>query len=183
MTRGIAGALLLARGRAEGIAAFQPTMEDARASFLAALFCLPIFLLLRAGFPAPGSAVVDPMRGLAADLIAYVCSWAGFALASLPLTEALGRRAMWPRLIAAWNWVNFVQYLVLGALALPAMLGVPGSVSDALGLVGLGYAIWMQWFAARAALQVSGLRAAAFVAVDLGLSVFLSGLTARIALG
>jgi hypothetical protein len=183
VARGIAGALLLARGRAAGIGAFHPTMEDARASFLAALFCLPIFLLLRAGFPAPGSAVMDPVRGLAADLIAYVCSWAGFALASLPLTEALGRRAMWPRLIAAWNWVNFVQYLVLGVLALPAMLGAPGSVADALGLVGLGYAIWMQWFAARVALQISGLRAAAFVAIDLGLSVFLSGLTARIALG
>jgi hypothetical protein len=99
------------------------------------------------------------------------------------MTEALGRRALWPRLIAAWNWVNFVQYLVLGALTLPAILGAPASVSDTLGLVGLGYAIWMQWFAARVALQISGLRAAAFVVLDLGLSVFLSGLTARIALG
>ncbi|NMJ40540.1 hypothetical protein GWK16_04770 [Roseomonas sp. JC162] len=128
-------------------------------------------------------ATIDPARGLAADLIAYVCSWAGFALASLPMTEALGRRALWPRMIAAWNWVNFVQYLVLAVLTLPAMLDAPSAVSDTLGLVGLGYAIWMQWFAARAALEISGVRAAAFVAIDLGLSVFLSGLTARIALG
>lgn len=135
------------------------------------------------GFPAPGVATIDPARGLAADLIAYVCSWAGFALASLPMTEALGRRALWPRMIAAWNWVNFVQYLVLAVLTLPAMLDAPSAVSDTLGLVGLGYAIWMQWFAARAALEISGVRAAAFVAIDLGLSVFLSGLTARIALG
>ena len=36
MVRGIAGALLLARGKPDGMDAFEPTMEDARASFLAA---------------------------------------------------------------------------------------------------------------------------------------------------
>lgn len=183
MTRGIAGALLLARGRAAGAAAFAPTMEDARASFLAALFCLPIFLLLRLGFPAPGPQPTDALRSLVADLVAYVCSWAGFAVAALPMTEAIGRRALWPRLIAAWNWVNFVQYLILGLLSVPSLFGAPGYVGDVLGLAGLGYAIWMQWFAARATLQVGGLRASAFVALDLGLSVFLSGLAAQIARG
>jgi len=127
--------------------------------------------------------MLDPARALAADLLAYVCSWAGFALASLPLAEAMGRRALWPRLIAAWNWTNLVQYVVLSVLLLPSLLGMPGMVTDTLGLLGLGYAVWLQWFVARAALGVSGLRAAAFVALDLGIAIFLSGLVIRISAG
>lgn len=177
--RGIAGALLLARGRPDGMDAFEPTMEDARVSFLAALFCLPIFLLLRNGAD-PG---VDPMRALVADLIAYVCSWAGFALASLPIVEAMGRRVLWPRFIAAWNWVNLVQYTVMAALAVPGLLGLPGVIAGTATVIGLGYALWLQWFATRVALGLSGPRAAAFVGLDFGLSLFLSGLAATIAAG
>ena len=180
--RGISGALLLARGKVEGIDAFEPTMEDARVSFLAALLCLPIFLLLRMG-GGPAAVAIDPVRALAADLIAFICSWAGFALASLPLTEAMGRRVLWPRFIAAWNWVNLVQYVVVALLSLPELLGLPAMVADTLALLGLGYAMWLQWFATRLALGLSGPRAAIFVALDLGLSLFLSGLAARFALG
>ncbi|WP_230164484.1 hypothetical protein [Roseomonas sp. CECT 9278] len=181
--RGIAAALLLARGRAAGVLAFAPTMAEARASFVAALLCLPIFLLLR-GLSGTGAAGgPDAARALAADVIAYVCSWAGFALASLPLAEAMGRRALWPRLIAAWNWVNLVQYVVLAAFTLPMLLGLSGLVSDALGLAAVGYALWLQWFTARAALGVNGLRAAGFVLLDLGLALFLSGLVIRLSGG
>jgi hypothetical protein len=164
----------------DGIDAFDSTMEEARISFLSALLCLPVFLLLRLGFPAPGLAGADPARALAGDLIAYACSWAGFALASIPMADAMGRRALWPRFIAAWNWSNLVQYVVL---AMPAMLGMPAFIADSLGLLGLGYAIWLQWFVTRTALAVTGLRAAAFVAVDIGIAVFLSGLVARLAAG
>jgi len=183
VTRGLAGALLLARGRAEGAMAFAPTAEEARTSFLAALLCLPVFLLLRFAFPAPGMLAVDPFRALVADLTAYVASWAGFALATLPLAEAMGRRALWPRFIAAWNWANVVQYVALAVLTLPAVLGLPGFIADTLGLLGLGYAVWLQWFTTRAALGLPGLRAAAFVVLDLAIAVFLSGLAVRLAAG
>lgn len=173
---------MLARGKVDGIDAFEATMEDARVSFLAALFCLPVFLLLRFGI-GPASVSPDPLRALTADVIAFVCSWAGFAVASLPMAEAMGRRALWPRFIAAWNWVNLVQYLVLGVLSLPELLGLPGMVADTLALLGLGYAMWLQWFATRLGLGLSGLRAAAFVVLDLAISLFLSGLAARFALG
>lgn len=180
--RGIAGALLLARGKVDGIDAFEPTMEDARVSFLAALLCLPIFLLLRLG-GGPAAAAIDPARGLAADLIAFTCSWVGFAVASLPLAESMGRGILWPRFIAAWNWVNLVQYGVVALLSLPELLGLPGMVADTLALLGLGYALWLQWFATRLALGLSGPRAAIFVALDLGMSLFLSGLAAKMAVG
>lgn len=176
--RALAGALLLARGRAEGVQAYPPALEEARFSFLAAALCLPLFLLLRG---SGGAAAADPLRGLVADLIAYAISWAGFALASLPMAQAMGRAALWPRLIAAWNWTNAVQYALLGLLSLPALFGLAGWVTDVLGLAGLGYAVWLQWFAARSALQVDGVRAAGFVAVDLAIAIFLTGLVARLA--
>jgi len=166
-----------------GVQAFASTVEEARASFLAALICLPLFLLLRIGFPSPGAAGADPLRAMVADLIAYACAWAGFALASLPVVEAMGRRALWPRFIAAWNWVNLVQYAALSVTALPALLGLRGFAADAIGLAGLGYAIWLQWFTARAALGVDALRAAGLVVLDMALSVFLSGVALRMALG
>ena len=181
VARGIAASLMLARGRAVGVQAFVPSMDEARASFRAAAICLPLFLLLRAFGPG-AAAAVDPARALFADILAYVCSWAGFAVASLPMAEAMGRRALWPRFIAAWNWSNLVQYIVLAALTVPAMLGLGGIVADLLGLVGLAYALWLQWFVARAALMVSGLRAIAFVLLDFGIAVFLSGLVIRMAM-
>ncbi len=167
---------MLARGRAAGVLAFPPTMAEARASFASALLCLPLFLVLRALSSDGG----EPARMLATDVIAYVCAWAGFALAALPLCEAMGRRALWPRLVAAWNWANLVQYVVLGVLALPALLGISGMVMDALGLVAIGYALWLQWFTARAALGVNGLRASGFVVLDLAIALFLSGLVIRL---
>ncbi len=161
---------------------FAPTAQEALQSFRAALLCLPVFLLLRTLGAAEAPVPIDPWRAFAADLIAYVCSWAGFALASLPLAEAMGKRAQWPRLIAAWNWSNVVQYGVLGLFTLPMLLGGSGFLIDALGLAGLGYAVWLQWFAARAALGVNGLRAAAFVLLDFAIAIFLSGLVLRLSL-
>jgi hypothetical protein len=160
-------------------------MEEARGSFLAAAICLPIFLLLRAmtGGGAAAVAGADPARVLAAELIAFACSWAGFALASIPLAEAMGRRALWPRFIAAWNWSNLVQYLVVTALTLPVLAGAPRFLADGLGLAGLAYAVWLQWFATRAALRVTGLQAAGFVILDIGIAVFLSGLVVQLARG
>lgn len=117
-----------------------------------------------------------------ADVIAFVVAWTGFALASLPVAEAMGRGALWLRFIAAWNWVNLVQYVALAAFTLPAMLGLPGFIADTLGLLGLGYAVWLQWFAARTALAINGLRAAVFVLLDIAIALFLSGLTARLSL-
>jgi hypothetical protein len=176
---------LLARGRPEGAEVFAPTMEEARGSFLAAAICLPIFLVLRglAGSGAGAAVGADPARAITADVIAYACSWAGFALASIPLAEAMGRRALWPRFIAAWNWSNLVQYLVVTALTLPVLVGAPRMLSDTLGLVGLAYAVWLQWFATRAALRIPGLQAAAFVIMDIGIAIFLSGLVVRLARG
>jgi hypothetical protein len=96
------------------------------------------------------------------------------------LAKALGVADSWPRFIAAWNWSAVVQYLALVALSLPGLLLGKGSLLDLGGLLALLFALWMEWFIARHALRLSPLGAAGFVALDLGIAVFLGGFAARI---
>jgi hypothetical protein len=73
-----------------------------------------------------------------------------------------------------------VQYLALAVLSLPGMLLDKGGLLDLGGLLALFFALWLEWFVARHALRLSALGAAGFVALDLGIAVFLGGFAARI---
>ena len=181
---GIAAALLFARGRAEGIALVPTGLEGARHSFLAAVICLPVLLALRLyGWSGQGAPPNGAMVALAAELVGYTLGWVGFALASRVLAHQAGRGGDWPRFIAAWNWSNLVQYALLLALMLPGVLGLPAWIGNAFGLAAVGYAIWLEWFVTRVALNVPGLTAAMFVIMDLALGLFIGGMTARISGG
>jgi hypothetical protein len=177
ITAGLASALLLARGRTEGLALVETTPAGAWRSFVAALICLPALLGIRffswASFGEPDGGA---LRGLIAELAAYTIAWVGFALVSLPLAQAWGRDADWPRFIAAWNWTNIVQYALMLALMVPVALGLPPMVTQVLTLCGIGYAFWLEWFVARHALGVDGSKAAALVGLDLALGLFLAGM-------
>ncbi len=181
---GLRGAAILARGQPHGLMLIEDTPAGVARSFWAAAVCLPAFLALRllswSEDAGPGAA---PAASLLVELIGYACAWAGFALASLPLARALGREAAWPHFVAAWNWANVVQYAVVLALALPAALGLPASVAQGLGLAALGYAMWLEWFVAKAALRIGGGQAAGFVAIDLAIGIVVSGMVARLSGG
>ncbi|WP_186374224.1 hypothetical protein [Roseomonas gilardii] len=175
---GLRGAVLLARGRAAGIAFTCLSPEGAARSFWAAVFCLPAFLLLRLVSGAAGEIGTDPLRFLVAELSGFVCSWVGYALASYWLAARAGLLARWPRFIAAWNWANIVQYVALLVL-LPVP---PGMVATWLGIAAFGYAMWLEWFVAREALGVNAFQAATFVALDLAISIFLAGAVQAVAM-
>lgn len=170
---------MLARGRAAGLAAFENSLPVAAYSFRAAAICLPIFMF----FKDQTSTPEDMALSLLVDVLLFVASWAGFALASLSLAKVLGVADRWPRFIAAWNWSAVVQYLALAGLSLPGLLLGNGVLLDFGGLLALFYALWMEWFVARHALRLSSLGAAGFVALDLGIAVFLGGFAARITAG
>ncbi len=178
---GLRGAFMLARGRPEGLMLVEESPAGAARSFWAAAICLPGFLALRflswaaTGGPSPGMG-----RGLTAELLGYACGWVGFALASLKLAEAAGRQAEWPHFLAAWNWANVVQYLVMLALVVPASLGLPPLLANGLGLAALGYALWLEWFVAAQALRLPGGRAVIFVLLDLALTILIGGAVSRV---
>jgi len=172
---GLRGAFMLARGRSEGLMLVEETPAGALRSFWAAAICLPGFLALRlfawAGSGGPGAPVG---LALAAETVGYVVAWAGFALASRPLAAAAGRGAEWPHFLAAWNWANAVQYLVLIGLTVPGWL-LPEVLASGLTLAALGYAFWLEWFVARAALGITSQRAMGFVALDLLIGLTVNG--------
>jgi hypothetical protein len=165
---GLQAALLLARGRSDGIrllaAGDEPALATAARSFWAAAVCLPAFVCLQLieepGLP-PHAA-----HGFALQLLGYVIDWAGFALLTRWLAGTLGRAGAWPRFIAAWNWCNVIQYLLLVAASLPRLLGLPTVVGETASLVATGWALWLEWYATRLALEVTPLQAAGLVVLD-----------------
>lgn len=144
-------------------------------SFWVAALCLPLFLFVRL-FLEPVAAATP--RATAAELLGYAASWAGYALAALALCRAMKREALWPRFIATWNWMNLVQYLIMSGITLLSLPFLPAWMREVASLVAIGYALWLQWFAARTALQLPGGAAASFVLMDLMISMMLSGVVA-----
>lgn len=176
VTNGLSGALLLARGRAEGFGRVQADMAGAARSFWAAALALPALLAMRLiGWTVQG-VPADPGHALALDLLVFITGWAGFAVISHAAVGALGRASRWPGFIAIWNWCNVVQYGLLLLGAVPVLLRAPEPVQQVCGLVALGWALWLEWFAARIALGVTGLAAAGLVGLDVAIGLLLSGL-------
>jgi hypothetical protein len=177
MTAGLQAAVLLAQGRPEGLDHVGAGRESAARSFWAAAICLPAFLCLR--LIELGTEGVPRHLGhdMALDLIFYVLGWAGYAVLSRPLAAAMGRQERWPLFIAAWNWCNIVQYVLFVLASIPALLGAPAWVGETAGLVALGWALWLEWFAARVSLQIDGFQAIAPVFLDVSIGVVLAILT------
>ena len=183
---GLQAALMLARGRPEGIAVLTAREEPVRAtairSFWAAALCLPAFICLYLiDLSQPGQPPFVA-HTFALQLLGYVIDWAAFALISRGIAASLGRADAWPRFIAVWNWCNVVQYLLLVAASLPPLLGLPSIVGETAWLVASGWALWLEWYATRLALGVSGVQAVGFVALDeamgIALLAVIQGITA-----
>ncbi len=174
---GLRGALLLARGRPEGILLMPLTPEAAARSYWAAALCLPLFLLVRL---ASGTVPLTG-RSVAAEIIGFVISWAGYSLATLPMAIAAGQGAFWPRFLATWNFVSLVQYGAIVVISLLAAL-MPGWMGQGINLAGLGYLMWLQWFGTGLALRIGGGAAVGFVLLDLMIGFLMSGFVSGLAL-
>ena len=174
---GLQAALELARGRSEalGDVDFNPTA--AWRSFRACWVALPAFLALRLMAWGESGLPDHPAHALAIDLLTYLIGWVGFALLSREAAAALGRSAGWPLFVIVWNWCNVVQYGLLLAASLPPFLGAPVWLSQAAWIVAVCWAVWLEWLAARLTLRVSGIAAAAFVALDLAVGLTLGAIS------
>ncbi len=177
---GLQAALLLARGRAEGLAMLgtpPDAVAVARRSFWAVAFCLPAFVCLHLLDQRSAGAAASSARGFAADLLGFAIGWLAFALLSHQVAVALGRGVHWPRFITLWNWCNVVQYVILVVAALPALLGLPDLIGQTAWLVALGWALWLEWFMTGLALSIPAPMAAALVLLDVGIGLLVAGLT------
>lgn len=172
---GLSGAFTLALGRREGMDRLPADPLAPALSFWAAAICLPAFVLLRLMAWSTTTAPDQPLRTLLAGILLYIIGWAGYAVASHRAVAALGRSPLWPRYIVAWNWCNVVQYALFLAASVPALLGVPDWMQQALSLIALFWALWLEWFAARLALQASAMAAFLLVGLDVLIGLVLGG--------
>ena len=118
----------------------------------------------------------EELGGAGLDLLSYIIGWIGFALLSRPIAEAMGAAPHWPRFIVLWNWCNVVQYLLLVLASVPGLLGAPALVQEAVSLIAIGWALWLEWFAIKLALEVSTLAALGLLGLDLSIGLALTAL-------
>ena len=154
------GVARLARGRADGLAAFGNTSQ----AFLASLAPLIAFPLVGGGLALAGGGGLSAVSNLLATFVALlappVLSW-WFA-------RRWQREALWARFATAFNWCQWaipaVAAVLLLLVGLMMTAGVPNRIAGDVLVLGLvGYALWLYWFLASRALELSAVRAAVFV--------------------
>ena len=177
VSSGMHAAVLFARGRSEALHYVETDMAGAERSFwamaigLPAIVCLRLMTWLEYGLPSNAGHAI----GL--DLLCYVVGWLGFALLSFHLVPMLGCGPRWPRFIAAWNWCNVIENLLLVVGGIPSLLGAPPMLAEVVQIVTIGWALWIEWFAARESLGTNGFAAAFLVVLDQLIGLLLAGLS------
>ena len=166
VSSGLQAALLLARGRADGLGLVGEDRGAALRSFWAMGFCVPAVIALRVMVWLGGKLPADAAHVMARDLMVYAVATLGFAVVSFQLMPMLGKQKQWPRFIAAWNWCNVIENTLVVLGAVPGLLGAPPIVDEAAQLITMGWALWIEWYAIRVSLSVSPLVAAWLLVVD-----------------
>lgn len=174
---GLQAALLLARGRSDGLRFLENTPATALRSFWALLLTLPAAVCLPLIDWAETGAPPHLGQALGLNLAAFAIGWLGFAVLSFELAPMLGGREHWPRFIAAWNWCNLIENVLLVLGCLPGLLGAPTILGEAAQLFAIGWALWIEWFAIRHALQTNGLIAVWLVVLDQTIGLLLAAVT------
>jgi hypothetical protein len=172
----LTGALRLARGDRAGMAYLNISIGGFWRSFHAAVLCYPLYLILIA-FPAAGAHAVRPdnFDGLVVETIHYVVSWVAFPLLILPLTDWLGRSNRFVAFMVAYNWCQVPVTVLFTAVALAGGSGLlPVEAAALADLAAAVAALVYEWYIARVALGVTGLRALLVVAVDIVLATLLT---------
>ena len=163
------GILLVARGRAEGLRQFGDTPQ----AVLAALTPLMAFLLVGVVL-----AVIGGNREAVTDVAGVSVGLLGPLVLSFEVARRWDRAKQWRRFATAFCWCQWAAPLVLAVvLVVMAILMAAGFSGDAAAGTGVaflfGYGLWLNWFLARHALELSRWRAAAIVVIVNVLTVLL----------
>ncbi len=174
VSSGIHGALLLARGRPDGIQLVDADRTAAIRSFwaiplsLPAVVCLKLLDWLAAGLPS------NPAMALGRYLLLFLVGWLMFVVVSHHLAAVLSKQTQWPRFIAIWSYCSVIENTLVALGGLPGALGAPAMLDQAAQLVAIGWALWLEWYAIRLSLQVGALTAGVLLAVDVGIGVIMA---------
>lgn len=154
------GIARVARGRKDGLAQFGGTPQ----SLLSALAPLIAFLLVGAVIGLLGGS-----RDAVVDVASVTVGLLGPLVISFEIARRWGRSIHWFRFATAFCWCQWAAPVVLMiVLVLMAVLMASGLNENATAVVGVvllfGYGLWLHWFLARNALDISPLRGVLLVA-------------------
>lgn len=170
------GAFRLALGREDGMAHFNATPAGFWRSFFAAVLVTPGYLILNLADPEAAAPSANPIHDGLIYVLAYVISWVAFPLAMVPVSSLVEREERFIPFIVANNWAAVPQICLLVAVTvLRAGLGLNEILSGLIGLATFGAILTYLWFVARTALKVPGFGAVGVVALNVALTVVISG--------
>lgn len=174
--RGLAGALAILRRDPAAMDRFDLSPDGFFASFTAALVAAPAYaLIVLERLLSEGTAVALPLA-LFVEAVGYALGWLAFPLAAALVLHQMGEGRRVVPLVVACNWAAVLQVaLLLATMLLAAVL--PGPTGAALTTTATLAAIAYQWLVVRTALAAPGPVAAAFVLLDLVLSLLVHGAT------
>tara|TARA_R110000796_G_scaffold16484_2_gene51269 strand:+ start:54266 stop:54841 length:576 start_codon:yes stop_codon:yes gene_type:complete len=180
--RALYGTWRIARGDANGLTFFDFSLNGFWRSFLAAIIVFPAFAFLRWHdlLEAPEDFPVG--RYMTVEVVAYVIKWLAFPVLMYQVMPILGRSERYIGFITVYNWSSVLQMAVyLVALLLGVlfpMLGPGGFVMVAV-IAMLVYGVYI----ARLTLSVPIPTASAIVMADFLLSMVITSIGIRLALG
>jgi hypothetical protein len=180
VTSGLYAALLLARGRADGVILVPGDRASATRSFWAIAFCIPSVICRLLISWAEVGIPSDAAHLLGRELIIFVLGWLVFVEATHRLAPVFGRAERWGRFIAVWNWCNVAEGILVVIGGLPGLLGAPSVVGEAAELFTIGWALWLEWYATRLAFGVGALSAMWLVLLDQSIGIVLAVLAISI---
>jgi hypothetical protein len=176
ITSGLHAAVLFARGRSDGLRYVEADSRGVLRSFWAIALCLPAVVCLQLMTWVEYGEPAHAGHAIGLDIMGYVVGWLGFAVLSFHLAPLFGRESRWACFIAAWNWCNVIENLLLVVGGIPGLLGVPPVIDEAAQIFAIGWALWIEWFATRQALGISGFVAVLLVVLDQVIGLLLAGL-------
>jgi len=178
ITRGLFGAVVLARGDTRALDFFDRTPDGALRSFYAAVVVLPLYAVMEALQLGGQSVAAGAPRILVVELLAYVIGWTAFPVAMIPLVKLIDRPERYFDFLPAYNWVSLVQMAVFFPVMLLTLSGaLPPGIAGGLGWILTAALILYTWIVLRTTLGIGGGTAAGLVVVDLMLGLMLSGTT------
>src|SRR6185312_8431316 len=125
VSAGIQDALLLARGRPDGIQLVDTDHTAAIRSFWAIPLCLPAVVCLKLlDWLASGIPANVPLA-LGRYLLLFLVGWLLFVWISHHFASVLNKQSHWPRFIAVWSYCSVIENTLVAIGGLPGVLGAP----------------------------------------------------------
>jgi len=171
------GAYRLAARDPGGMAFFDASIVGFWRSFFAAVLIAPLYAVLLSVRYRIGLVDAPLERFIPIEAITYVIAWVAFPLAMVTVCRLMEREKKYLGFIVAYNWAAVLQngvYLPVAILTVTG--GIPANAGNFLNLILLALILAYTWFIAKTALNIPGPQAAAVVAFDFALGIFINSI-------